>query len=66
MGSTTQLRVLVSYLVARTRSARSDERGMTTTEVAVLTFLLVGAAIAVMGIIYNAATSNANNIPQPG
>jgi hypothetical protein len=39
---------------------------MTTTEVAVLTFLLVGAAIAVMGIIYNAATSNANNIPQPG
>jgi hypothetical protein len=66
MGTRSHLRIVVGYLVARTHSARSDERGMTTTEVAVLTFLLVGAAIAVMGIIYNAATSNANNIPQPG
>jgi hypothetical protein len=31
----------------------------------VVTFLLVGAAIVVMGIIYAAAQSNANNIPVP-
>ena len=43
----------------------SDERGMTTTEVAVVTFLLVGAAIVVMGIIYTAAKGNADNIPTP-
>ena len=38
---------------------------MTTTEIAVATFLLVGAAIVVMGIIYTAAKNNANNIPEP-
>ena len=38
---------------------------MTTTEVAVITFLLVGAAIVVLGIIYAAAKSNADNIPTP-
>lgn len=43
----------------------SDEGGMTTTEVAVVTFLLVGAAIVVMGIIYTAAKGNADNIPTP-
>ena len=43
----------------------SDERGMTTTEVAVITFLLVGAAIVVLGIIYTAAKGNADNIPTP-
>ncbi|MDZ7734472.1 MAG: hypothetical protein U5R31_16615 [Acidimicrobiia bacterium] len=42
-----------------------DDRGLTTTEVAVITFLLVGAAIVVMGIIYAAAQNNANNIPDP-
>ena len=36
---------------------------MTTTEVAVITFLLVGAAIVVLGIIYTAAKGNADNIP---
>ncbi len=44
---------------------RDEEDGMTTTEVAVITFLLVGAAIVVMGIIYTAATNSANNIPVP-
>jgi hypothetical protein len=44
---------------------RDEEDGMTTTEVAVITFLLVGAAIVVMGIIYVAATNSANNIPVP-
>jgi hypothetical protein len=38
---------------------------MTTTEVAVITFLLVGAAIVVMGVIYAAAKGNADNIPTP-
>ena len=43
----------------------SDERGMTTTEVAVVTFQLVGAAIVVLGIIYTAAKGNADNITTP-
>ena len=42
-----------------------DERGMTTTEVAVITFLLVAAAIVVLAVIYNAAKSNVDNIPVP-
>lgn len=42
-----------------------DEDGLTTTEIAVVTFLLVGAAIVVLGIIYTAAKSNADNIPVP-
>jgi hypothetical protein len=44
---------------------RRRERGMTTAEVAVITFLLVGAAIVVLGIIYTAARGNADNIPTP-
>ena len=44
---------------------RDDEEGLTTTEIAVVTFLLVGAAIVVMGIIYVAARNNAENIPVP-
>ncbi len=36
---------------------------MTTTEVAVITFLLVGAAIVVLGIIYAAAKNNAETSP---
>jgi len=31
----------------------------------VITFLLVGAAIVVMGIVYAAAKGNADNIPTP-
>lgn len=54
-----------AYLCARLRVDPAEQRGMTTTEVAVVTFLLVGAAIVVMGIIFNAAQSNANNIPSP-
>jgi hypothetical protein len=44
---------------------RREEDGLTTTEIAVVTFLLVGAAIVVMGIIYVAARNNADNIPVP-
>ena len=47
------------------RRLADEEDGLTTTEVAVVTFLLVGAAIVVMGIIYAAAKGNAENIPVP-
>lgn len=57
--------LVFGYLCARLGINPDDERGMTTTEVAVITFLLVGAAIVVMGIIYTAAKGNADNIPTP-
>lgn len=57
--------LVVQYCLARLRLDPDDERGMGTTEVAVITFLLVGAAIVVMGVIYNAAKGNANSIPVP-
>lgn len=60
-----QLRFVLTYCHTLVDRARRDERGMTTTEVAVITFLLVGAAIVVLGIIYNAAKGNADNIPVP-
>ena len=44
-------RILFAYCCARLGIDPHDERGMTTTEVAVITFLLVGAAIVVLGII---------------
>jgi hypothetical protein len=46
--------LILDYLCARCGIDPTDERGMTTTEVAVITFLLVGAAIVVLGIIYTA------------
>ena len=58
-------RLVFDYLCARFSIDPSDDRGMTTTEVAVITFLLVGAAIVVMGVIYTAAKGNADNIPTP-
>ena len=65
----TQVELVLAYLTARLRldpdPRRRCERGMTTTEVAVITFLLVGAAIVVLGIIYTAARGNADNIPTP-
>lgn len=65
MSTTEWLRLYADYVFARLGVDPNDERGMTTTEVAVITFLLVGAAIVVMGIIYTAAQNNANNIPDP-
>ena len=59
------LRTLVSHWCARLGIDPDDEDGMTTTEVAVITFLLVGAAIVVLGIIYAAAKGNADSIPTP-
>ena len=57
--------VLADQLRDASHRLRHEDDGMTTTEVAVVTFLLVGAAIVVMGIIFNAAQTNANNIPVP-
>lgn len=54
-----------TWMAAQFDALRDDEEGMTTTEIAVATFLLVGAAIVVMGIIFTAASDNANNIPVP-
>ena len=58
-------RLVWDYALARLGINLDDERGMTTTEVAVITFMLVGAAIVVVGIIFTAAKNNANNIPDP-
>lgn len=58
-------RLVFAYCCARLGIDRREERGLTTTEIAVITFLLVGAAIVVLGIIYNAAKGNADNIPTP-
>ena len=57
--------LLFDYLCARLRIDPRNEAGMTTTEVAVVTFLLVGIAIVVLGVIYSAAKGNADNIPTP-
>jgi hypothetical protein len=65
MNSLDAARLAWDYTLARLRIDPGDERGLTTTEIAVITFLLVGAAIVVLGIIYNAALNNANNIPDP-
>jgi len=59
------LAALAAYLTDSYTRLRDEEEGLTTTEIAVVTFLLVGAAIVVMGIIYVAARNNAENIPVP-
>ena len=56
---------LTGYLTDTTARLKTEEDGLTTTEIAVVTFLLVGAAIVVMGIIFVAARNNADNIPVP-
>jgi hypothetical protein len=65
MTTSEWLRLCGDYVLARLGIDPRDERALTTTEVAVITFLLVGAAIVVLGIIYTAAQNNANNIPDP-
>ena len=65
MPSIELARTVWAYLLARLDIDPDSEAGMTTTEIAVVTFLLVGAAIVVMGIIYTAAKNNANAIPEP-
>lgn len=56
---------LGGYLTDSYARLRDDQEGATTTELAVITFLLVGAAIVVMGIIFAAAQGTANSIPVP-
>lgn len=65
MPSIELARLSWTYLLARLNIDPDGEDGMTTTEVAVITFVLVAAAIVVMGIIFTAAKNNANNIPDP-
>ena len=60
-----QLAAFAALVTASCQRLRDEEDGLTTTEIAVVTFLLVGAAIVVMGIIYVAARNNADNIPVP-
>jgi hypothetical protein len=59
----------VAYYLAQRAGPTSGrfkgDRGLTTTEIAVLTFLLVGGALVVAAIIYQAAKTNAENIPVP-
>ena len=59
------LAALTTYLTDSYTRLKDEEDGLTTTEIAVVTFLLVGGAIVVMGIIYAAARNNAENIPVP-
>lgn len=59
------IRLLWSFVLGKLGINPRDDRGLTTTEIAVVTFLLVGAAIVVLGIIFVAAENNANNIPDP-
>ena len=60
-----QLATLTAFITDGFARLRDEEEGLTTTEIAVVTFLLVGAAIVVMGIIYVAARNSADNIPVP-
>lgn len=54
-----QQRATAVYVAARNRLrerlAMGQERGLTTTEIAVLTFILVGVAVAIGALIYNYA-----------
>ncbi len=60
---------LVLWITAsnRLRSSRgpASERGLTTTEVAVLTFVLVAIAVAIGALLYNYANDTVSNAPSP-
>ena len=60
------LSLVWSYLRARADVSSRDDRGVVTTEMAVVIFLLVAGAIAIVGILVTAATNNAENVPVPG
>ena len=65
MSPIEHLALMVGYLAARLRLGTRAEDGLTTTEIAVLSLVLVGGAIVVGGIIVAAAKHNANAIPDP-
>jgi len=52
---------------AQLRNARRSgaERGLTTTEVAVLTFVLVAIAVAIGALLYDYANDTVSNAPSP-
>lgn len=52
---------------SRLREARErgSERGLTTTEVAVLTFILVAIAVVIGGLIYQYASDTVEGNPAP-
>jgi hypothetical protein len=54
-----------TWLVARTAAARADDRGALSTESALITALLAGGAITVVGAIVAAANGWADSIPGP-
>lgn len=49
----------------REANARGSERGLTTTEVAVLTFILVAIAVVIGGLIYQYASDTVEGNPAP-
>lgn len=59
--------VLWIKATAQLRDARRSgvERGLTTTEVAVLTFVLVAIAVAIGALLYNYANDTVTNAPTP-
>ncbi len=61
----TPLSALWQYIRARFDLATSDDRGAVTTEMAVVIFVLVTAALGVLAVIAAAAMDTANSIPVP-
>jgi len=57
--------VVVTNRVRELRE-RGSERGLTTTEVAVLTFILVAIAVVIGGLLYNYARDTVDNAPDSG
>lgn len=55
--------LLLDYLLARLRLDPRDERGVVSTEVAIVTVLAVGIGVAVLAVFWDRAVDNANNIP---
>jgi hypothetical protein len=58
--------IVWDYLRARLDLDGRRDDGVLTTEMAVVIFLVVAGAIAVVGILMAAATNNAENVPVPG
>lgn len=58
---------LRAWVAAATRyrhiQQQSDERGLTTTEIAVLTFVLVTAAVGIGALLYRYASGEVNSLP---
>jgi len=53
---------IATVLQDRVEQARKDERGLTSTEVAVLTFVLVSIAVALAAVLWQATQSRTDAI----